>query len=318
MKTLFQNLFEQQKTSLDYFFQKVDLDEVESVFQTLLSCRGLIVLTGVGKSGLIAQKIAATLVSTGTRALFLCPTNALHGDIGILGANDLLIAFSKSGQTEELIKLLPYVKKKGIPTISVVSSTCSKLEQGTDQTVHLPVLRELCPLNLAPTTSTAIQLLFGDILAMALMQQKRFETDDFALNHPAGLLGRKITTRVADLMFQGKNLPLCKPNDKLLHILHELSEKQCGCLLVVDDHFGLLGVFTDGDLRRAIQHKGTNVLESTIQELMTSKPHFITPSQLAFDALKKMEDHFITTLPVIENDQVIGLIRMHDIIQSRL
>lgn len=313
-------LFEDQRRYLNHFFDSVQLEEAETVFEKLLHCQGVCVLTGVGKSGHIAHKIATTLSSTGTRAIFLSPAHALHGDIGFLSSQDAFLAFSKSGESQELIDLMPHVEKRGTLRIAIVSAQNSRLEKAADLAVHLPVKRELCPYDLAPTTSTAVQLIFGDCLAIALMQAKKFSLDNFAANHPAGFLGRKITLRVSDLMLKGEKIPLCKPTDRLIDLLSELSMKRCGCLLVVEGK-KLQGIFTDGDLRRAIETQGPKVLQKTMEEVMTQTPRFITPDELAFDAMRQMEEdpsRLITVLPVLEGDQILGLIRMHDILQAGL
>lgn len=315
------DLFESQKLSMNHFFDTVDLHDVEKIVNLLLDCRGTVVLSGVGKSGLIAQKIAATFVSTGTRSIFLSPTDALHGDIGIVGSEDVFIAFSKGGGSEELLQLIPYVHIKGAKTVAVVSTQGSKLEKICSQTIHLPVLREICPHDLAPTTSTAIQLLFGDILAVALMRKRSFSVSDFASNHPGGVLGKKITLRVADLMFKGSSLPICKPSDKLIDMLHEFSSKKCGCLLIVDSNQDLLGIFTDGDLRRCIHMKGPPALEYTLEELMNRSPKSISYGKMALEAVHLMEEDpgkLITILPVLDGKKLVGLVRMHDIIQLGL
>jgi arabinose-5-phosphate isomerase len=318
---MLRKLLEKQKESLDYFFETIDVSEVENAFRLFSECKGTIVFSGVGKSGLVAQKIAATFVSTGTRALFLCPTNALHGDLGILSADDLFVALSKSGESQELLDLIPSVKKKGAKILSIVSKPGSNLETAANAAVHLPIDYELCPFDLAPTTSAAIQMMFGDLLAVALMQQKKFTIADFADNHPAGLLGRKVNLRVSDLMFKGSAVPVCRPADKLIDQLHEFSVKRCGCLIVTDENEQLQGIFTDGDLRRSIQTKGPKALESTLAELMTFSPKSISLEKLAVDAVRVMEENperLITVLPVLEGLKVVGLIRMHDIIQAGL
>lgn len=314
-------LFNSLKTAIDHFFDTVNLAEVEKVADLLQQCRGTIIFSGVGKSGLIAQKVAATFVSTGTRAIYLCPTSALHGDIGIVGADDIFVAFSKSGSSNELIDILPFVHQKGARSVAVVSASGSKLEQLCTLSVHLPVLRELCPHDLAPTTSTSVQLIFGDALAVELMRRKQFSVSDFACNHPGGLLGRKITLRVADLMFKGDSLPLCRPSDRLIDMLHEFSAKRCGCLLIVDGEGRLEGIFTDGDLRRCIHKGGPSALEQTLQELMTRAPKSVASDKLALDAVRIMEEDpgkLITVLPVLEGSRLVGLIRMHDVIQTGL
>ncbi len=318
---MLKTLLEKQKASLDYFFSNFDLKSAEKVLEKLRLCSGCVILCGVGKSGLIAQKIAATLVSTGTRATFLCPLNALHGDLGFVSSNDLLIFFSKSGESQELLDLLPFVKKRGAFTIGVISLKTSRLAKAVDLTMILPVDKELCPLDLAPTTSTAVQLLFGDVLAIQLMEDRNFSARDFALNHPSGMIGRKITMKVIDLMLQGEALPICKHNEKLIDTLHELSAKKCGCLLVCDEKKQLLGIFTDGDLRRALESKGAHVLQLPLSEIMTKVPQKIHPDELAFNAMQLMEANpkcLINVLPVVEGEKVVGLLRMHDLIQKGL
>lgn len=312
-------LFADQRRYLDGFFDTVDLEQTERVLQKMLQCRGFLVLTGVGKSGHIAEKIAATLVSTGCKARFLSSGHALHGDIGFLSEDDLLIAFSKSGESKELIDLLRCAQNRKVSSIAVVSQSDSRLARMSDLSIVLPVTRELCPYNLVPTTSTAVQLIFGDCLAVALMKARQFSLDDLASNHPAGLLGRKITLKVADLMLKGDLLPLCAPSLSVLEVLHELSAKRCGCLLVVDEALSLKGIFTDGDLRRALEKKGQDALQMRVDQFMTLSPKTIRSDVLAWDALQKMEEdpaRLITALPVIEEERVVGLIRMHDILQA--
>jgi len=314
-------LFENFRHHLNYFFDHIPNDKMKQVFDAALSCRGTIFLTGVGKSGFIAQKIAATLVSTGTRALFLSPSDALHGDIGIVSSNDLFLILSKSGESEELLALLPFIRKKGAALIGVVANPSSRLAKLSDLFVHLPLQKEICPYDLAPTVSTAAQLIFGDCLAIALMQKKSFTIADFASNHPGGFLGKKITLKVSDLMLKGDAVPLCKSEDRLIDILPELTGKRCGCILVTDKEKALQGIFTDGDLRRAILGKGNEALQTPMGDLMTHSPKTAEAKEFAVDALRKMEEDEsrpITVLPILEKGIVFGLLRMHDIIQSGL
>ena len=313
-------LFRDLRGHLDYFFERVDLNEVEKVLTRLSQCPGTIFLTGVGKSGHIAQKIAATLVSTGTKAAFLSPDHALHGDIGIVSPKDVCLFFSKSGESEELVQLALPIQKKQAEVIAVVSALRSRLAEHSDFSIYLPVQKELCPYDLAPTTSTAVQLIFGDCLAIALMQKKQFSLADFASNHPAGLIGRRITLKVADLMLTGDGLPKCTPQDRLIEVLHELSVKRCGCLLVLENKV-LQGIFTDGDLRRTIEEFGEKALQMPIGALMNPSPRFTTPDRFALEALHQMEEdptRLITVLPVIAEGLIVGLLRMHDILQSGL
>ncbi|MBS0653950.1 MAG: SIS domain-containing protein, partial [Verrucomicrobia bacterium] len=199
---LLKNILEQQKQYLDHYFHTLDLNQVERVVDACSRISGLIVFTGVGKSGIIAEKIAMTLISTGTKALYLPPTNFLHGDIGILSENDMLVLISRSGETEELLNLLPFARKRNTRLLAIVSNPQSRLAKMCDQFVNLPVEKELCPFDLAPTTSTAVQMLFGDLLSVALMRMKQFDLSTYALNHPSGSIGKKMSIKVEDVMFK--------------------------------------------------------------------------------------------------------------------
>ncbi|MBA3957824.1 MAG: KpsF/GutQ family sugar-phosphate isomerase [Parachlamydiaceae bacterium] len=319
---MIKQLFAQKRQYINHFFETVDLSAAENFFDILRSCQGLIALTGVGKSGLVAKKIAVTLTSTGTRAIYLSPTNALHGDIGLLSNKDVCIAISKSGESDELLSLVPTLKNRGTRLLSIVSNPNSRLAKHCDFSMTLPLEKELCPYNMVPTTSTSIQMIFGDVMAIALMKHQGFTLDQYALNHPAGTIGKRIILKVKDLMLTGKQIPICKPTDKLVDILVELSNKRCGCILVVDDHMSLQGIFTDGDLRRALLKQGPDSLGKPVQELMTRSPKWIDPSKLAWEAMQLMEadpKNAIAMLPVLdESGKVLGLIKLHDIIQSGL
>lgn len=318
---MLQDLFNEQRKYLEHFYECLDQKAAQIFFQACLACKGLLVLTGVGKSGIIAEKIAMTLISTGTRALHLPPTNFLHGDLGILTPDDLVILISKSGETEELLNLIPFIKKKKTSVLAIVSNPSSRLAKECDLSVYLPVEKELCPFDLAPTTSTAVQLIFGDVLAIALMKAKGFSIDDYALNHPSGTIGKKMTTKVEDLMWKGEQLPLCYPEDRLIDKLEDLTSKQCGCLLVVNQKHDLLGIFTDGDLRRALQRKGASVLQDPMLQLMSLCSITVSYNQLAWEAVKQMQKdpkRFVMVSPVVDQNKVVGIIRMHDIVQAGL
>lgn len=318
---MLKSIFQEQQKYINHFFESVDSVQAEKVLKKILGCMGVVIFSGVGKSGHIAEKIAATFSSTGTRSIFLDPAKALHGDIGLVSTQDLFIFFSKSGHSRELIELLPHVQKRGAFTIAVVSMAQSKLAKMADLTMVLPIQREICPHDLAPTTSTAAQLIFGDCLAVAVMRAKKFSLSDFAANHPAGSLGRKISFQVADLMLKGDAIPRCKPDNILLDVLHELSTKRCGCLLIADEQNRLHGIFTDGDLRRSIEANGPAALSMPLSKLMTPLPKCIAPDKLAFEAVQTMEEdpgRLITVLPVLDGEKVVGLIRMHDILQKEL
>lgn len=313
-------LFEKERSYLNHFFDHLDLSAVDRVLQELLDCKGIIVLTGVGKSGLVAKKVAVSMTSTGTRALYLSPTNALHGDIGILKPDDIFVILSKSGESDELMNLIPFVRNQGVKVVCIVSNEDSRLAKASDHVLYVAPERELCPFDMAPTTSTTIQGIIGDVLAIALMRKKNVSVDDFVKSHPAGRLGKRATITVRDLMLKGDAVPIGRPGDKLVDSLVELSNKQCGCILVVDDERRMLGIFTDGDLRRALQNLGVDALESPLEVLMTKKPRSISPDLLAYAAVKEMEANQkspIMVLPVLDDEKkVIGIIKMHDLIQS--
>lgn len=312
-------IFEEQRRYISYFFDHLDIAQIERLLQKCQQSRGCIFLTGVGKSGIVAEKIAMTLVSTGTKAFFLPALNFLHGDIGIVDKDDLVILFSKSGETEELLDLLPHLKKRDATTCAVVSNSLSRLALQADLSIVLPVEKELCPFDLAPTTSTEVQLLFGDALAIALMKSKGISLQAYKENHPSGAIGKKTTLRVEDLMIRGAGIPFCTPQDRLVDVLVELSNKKCGCLVVTDEQQVLQGIFTDGDLRRSLQTFTPAVLEKSIQDVMTRSVSSISKDALAWEALKLMQKdpkkwHMV--LPVVEGQKVIGILRMHDIIHS--
>ncbi len=312
-------LFNDQRKHLEFFFDHLDAQQAEAVFNLCANIKGFLVLTGVGKSGLVAEKIAMTLVSTGTKALYLPSLNFLHGDIGIVSSDDCVIVLSKSGETEELLSLVPYIRKKGAKLIALVSSSNSRLAQQADVALSLPVEKELCPFDLAPTISTEVQLLFGDVLTMALMRHKGFSLASYGENHPSGAIGKKATIKIGQIMIQGEALPLCRPNQKLLEVLTEFSAKRLGCLLVVDGQGKFQGIYTDGDLRRSLQAFGSDVMQKTIEELMTRSPISTQSDVLAWDALKLMQKdpkRWIMVLPVVEEEKVVGLVRMHDIIHT--
>ena len=313
-------LLKKARSHLDAFFDQIDVASLTQIFEIFLGCKGVLFFTGVGKSGLVAQKIAATMTSTGTKALALSPTDALHGDIGIVSKEDVFVILSKSGETEELLQILPFVRNKGAKLVAVISQEGSRLAKGCDLNIVLPFEKELCPFDLAPTTSTTTQLIFGDILAIALMRAKEFSLNEYASNHPGGQIGRRSSIKVSDLMVKGAELPIASPDHKLEEVLSDFSGKRCGCLIVVDQEKKLQGIFTDGDLRRSLQKHGGQVLSQPLSSLMTSEPRSVASHDLAWDALRLMETDQkrpITVLPVLdESSCVVGLIKMHDLIQS--
>lgn len=319
---MLKELLENERQYLNYFFDSLDKEAAEKMVNLLHDCQGTIFFSGVGKSGFVAKKIAATMTSTGTRALFLSPLDALHGDLGIVTNQDIFIILSKSGESDELLHLIPFIRNKGAKLLGVVSNSNSRITKGCDFSITLPLEKELCPFDMAPTTSTVIQMIYGDLLAIALMRMKNFGLDQYALNHPSGRIGKRINMKVKDLMLAVAHTPFCNPHDKVVDTLVELSNKRCGCVLVIDDKRVLQGVFTDGDLRRALLNEGPKALDYPIKQFMNQNPKWIGPGELAWDAMQRMEASHkqeVSFLPVLEEGkQVLGLIKLHDIVQSGL
>ena len=296
--------------------------EVERAIKLLAECRGKVVLVGVGKSGIIAQKIAATMTSTGTAAVYLHPSDALHGGLGIVTPDDAIIALSNSGETDEVLSMLPYLKHRRVPIVAVTGSLRSTLARHADVALDASVDQEACPLNLAPTTSTTVALALGDALAMVLMRVKGLTPDDFALNHPAGRLGKRLTLKVADLMHGGRDNPTIEADAPWLEVVAAITRGGLGAVNLIDSAGRLLGIITDGDLRRALQKVKLTDLETLHSEaIMTRDPVVASPDLLAYDALGLMENRpsQISVLPVVDKERVcVGLIRLHDVVRSGL
>ncbi|EPS63870.1 hypothetical protein M569_10910, partial [Genlisea aurea] len=315
------NLFKSQQNYLNHFFHNLDLSQTVVFTHALFNARGTIFFSGVGKSGFVSQKISQTLVSLGIKSGFLSPVDALHGDIGILSPEDLLVLFSKSGNSEELLRLVPCAKAKGVYVISVTSAKPNGLTGISDLNVHLPLERELCPFDLAPVTSTAIQMIFGDTVAIALMGAKHFSVEDYAANHPAGRIGKCLIFKVKNLMKTKDELPICRERDLIMDQLVELTSKGCGCLLVIDDAHRLLGTFTDGDLRRTLKASGEGIFKLTVGEMCNRNPRTIGPEAMAVEAMQKMESppSPVQFLPVIDVDNVlIGIVTLHGLVSAGL
>jgi len=314
------DLFEKQKKYLNFFFDNLNIEKANEILDLFTTCKNNIIFTGIGKSAIIAKKIAQTMLSTGTKAMFLSAVDALHGDIALISQEDIFVVLSKSGETKELIDLIFYVKKRKAKIVSFICNENSKIAKISDYFINLPLEKELCPYNLAPTTSTTLQLIFGDILTVALMQKnKNFSINDYAQNHPSGAIGLQINLKVEDLMIKEERLPICRENDIIKDVLPFLSSKKCGCLLIVDKKNNLKGIFTDGDLRRLLQKDNLDFINKKMKDIMTLSPVLIEKDLLAIDAMKLMEEKKqIFMIPVVENEKLIGLIRMHDIIQTGL
>jgi arabinose-5-phosphate isomerase len=272
----------------------------------------------MGKSGLICQKIAATMASTGTPALFLHPAEGIHGDLGMLMKGDLVIAVSNSGETEEIIRILPVIKRMGLPLIAMTGKPHSALARAADVLLDIGVAEEACPLGLAPTASTTATLAMGDALAVALLMERGFREEDFALFHPGGALGKRLLLRVEDLMHGGEEVPMAHLGTPLKEALFEITSKKLGITGVGNDRGELVGVFTDGDLRRTIE-KGFDALARPIGEIMTRCPKRILRSALAAEAVQIMEEHAITSLFVFDGedrDVPVGIIHLHDLLKA--
>ena len=301
---------------------RLDGAQVERVVSLIAGCKGKVVILGVGKSGIIGQKIAATMTSTGTAALYLHPSDALHGGLGIVQTDDVVIVLSNSGETDEIVAMLPYLKNREVAIIAIVGNLNSTLAQRADAVLDASVDKEECPLNLAPTTSTTVALAIGDALAMTVMKVKGLTSDDFAVNHPAGRLGKRLTLRVADLMHTNGENPTIATGSSWVDVVRAISKGGLGAVCVVDSSGRLAGIITDGDLRRAIERTSHDSLATlTGDDFMTRQPAVATPQLLAFDALRLMEDRpsQISVLPVVDEDQIcVGLIRVHDIVRSGL
>ena len=299
---------------------RLDGKEVERAIQLLAACRGKVVLVGVGKSGNIAQKVAATLTSTGTPAVHLPPSDALHGGIGMVTGEDAVVVISNSGETAEVVELLPYLQQKKVPVIAVVGDLRSTLARRADVVLDASVEKEACPLNLAPTTSTTVALAIGDALAMTLMRVKKLTPEDFALNHPGGRLGKRLTLRACDLMHGGDECPTITPEATLIECVREIGRGGLGAVNVVDERGRLVGIVTDGDVRRTLQQGRLADLETlTCGAIMTREPVVVTPDTLAHAALRLMEDRpsQISVLPVVDEERrSVGLLRVHDIVRS--
>ena len=291
--------------------------EFDRAVQLLLECRGRVVVTGMGKSGIICRKIAATLSSTGTAAFFLHPAEAIHGDLGALRDDDVVLALSYSGETEELIRLLESLRRIGAKLIALTGNPQSTLGRAADITLNCGIAEEACPLNLAPTASTTAALAFGDAIAMALCVRKGFREEDFASLHPGGKLGRRLM-RVEQAMQAGDAAPVVRTTTRMADVFHEMSSKRLGMTCVVDASDRLVGVFTDGDLRRLMTREA-DVLAMTAGDVMTPRPITIDRQLLAVEALRIMETHKITSIVVVDRSgRVEGVVHLHDLWRTQL
>jgi arabinose-5-phosphate isomerase len=296
---------------------RIDGEFVRAV-ELLRACRGRVVVTGMGKSGIICRKIAATLTSTGTAAVFLHPAEALHGDLGIIQPDDVVMAVSSSGETAEVLRLLETIKRIGARLVAITGAPTSTLAEAADVSLDCSVTEEACPLNLAPTASTTAALAIGDALAMTLLVAKGFRQEDFANLHPGGKLGKKFM-RVESLMHAGEHCPLVSPGTRMRDVIYEMSRKGLGMTCVVGDQHELLGIITDGDLRRLME-RGGDILALTAADVMTRNPISVGPRTLAAEALHVLEQRKITAVVVADGErrQVVGVVHMHDLWRTEL
>ncbi len=295
--------------------ERID-ENIEKAIDIIFNCKGKVIVTGMGKTGIIARKIAATFSSTGTTAIFLHAAEGIHGDLGILQKDDVVIAVSKSGNTPELVSIIPYIKFNKIPLIAITGNIHSKLAKNSDVVIDCFVPKEYEPFGLVPTASTTVALALGDAIAVALLKKKDFKESDFARFHPGGTIGKKLIYKVSDLMHSGKENPLVQNNVKMDKAILEMTSKGLGCTNVVDENGKLVGIVTDGDLRRFLS-KGYTDLNIIVTEAMTLNPKHTFPETLAVDALNLMEESKITMLPVVnESNETVGMLHMHDLIDA--
>ena len=287
--------------------------------QLMFECPGRVIVSGMGKSGHIARKIAATLASTGTPAFFVHPGEASHGDLGMITQKDVVLALSNSGETDELLTILPLIKRQGIPLIAMSGNSGSSLARLSDVHLDTSVPAEACPLGLAPTSSTTATLVMGDALAIALLEARGFTDEDFARSHPAGSLGRQLLLKISDVMHTGAKIPAVGPQATLTEALVEMTQKGLGMTAIIDADQHLLGVFTDGDLRRAVDDDDIDLRMTPVTRLMTAHPKTISADKLAVEAAQLMEAYKIHALLVVsEDNRVVGALNIHDLLRARV
>ena len=296
--------------------EKLD-SSFEKAIDIIYECKGRVVVTGMGKSGLVGKKIAATLASTGTPAFFMHPAEASHGDLGMVTADDVIIAISNSGETDEIIGLIPFLKRFNVTIISLTGKSGSTLAMASNVNLDISVAEEACPLGIVPTASTTATLAMGDAIAVSLLTKRGFKVEDFAFFHPSGSLGKKLFIRVKEVMHSGNSLPLISPDSSLTEAVMEISSKRLGTTVITDQSRSILGVITDGDVRRGIEKWGKSFFDMKAGEVMTRHPKAITEHELAAKALSIMEKHAITSLVVAdEENRILGVVHLHDILKK--
>lgn len=293
-------------------------EEFARAIDVLLGCRGKVIVTGVGKSGIVCRKMAATFSSTGTPALFLHAGEGTHGDLGTLGRGDVLIAVSNSGETEEVLRVLPLARRFGVPLVAMTGRPDSTLARAADVALDVSVPEEACPHGLAPTASTTVTMALGDALAVALLDARGFSADDFARSHPGGSLGRKLLTHVSDVMRTGDAIPAVALGATLAEAVIEISRKGMGMTAVIDGGQRLIGIFTDGDLRRSLE-RDVNLRGTRVDDVMTRNPRCVRPDALAAEAVEMMERTKSTQIPVVDAEgRLVGALNIHDLFRSKV
>ena len=317
IKQLGKAVIETEQSALSLLIDRID-DKFALACETILACTGRVVVIGMGKSGHIGNKIAATLASTGTPAFFVHPGEASHGDLGMITTQDVVMVLSNSGETDEVVALLPVIKRLNTPMIALTGNSDSTLANVATVNIDVSVEKEACPLGLAPTASTTATLAMGDAIAIALLEARGFDEKDFALSHPGGTLGRRLLIHVSDIMHTGDQIPRVNESAILSEALVEMSQKGLGVTTIVDNDDHVLGIFTDGDLRRALD-ANVDIKTCKVSEVMTKNGKNITQDSLAASALALMEEHRINALVVIdEQEKLIGILNMHDLLRARV
>jgi arabinose-5-phosphate isomerase len=317
IQSIAKEVIRQEAEALHKIIELID-DEFESCVYTILNSGGRVVISGIGKSAIVAQKIVATLNSTGTPALFMHAADAIHGDLGMIQDNDTVLLISKSGDTPEIKVLVPLVKRTGVKMIAMVSNRESYLAKNADFVLHAYAAKEADPLNLAPTTSTSVTMALGDALAICLLEARGFTNDDFAKYHPGGALGKRLYLKVCDL-YPHNAIPKVSENASLQEIILEMTSKRLGATAVVMEENQMAGIITDGDLRRMLkEHKGTDLLDLKARDIMTVSPVTVSPEEYAVNALEIMQARSITQVIVVENNEVLGFVHLHDLLREGL
>lgn len=304
-----------ERDAVTELLSRLDTSALETACNLLMNCKGRVVVTGMGKSGHIGNKIAATMASTGSPSFFVHPAEAAHGDMGMITQNDVVIALSNSGESSEIITLLPLIKRLNIPLISLTGNDNSSLAKAANSHLNVGVSKEACPLDLAPSSSTTVALVMGDALAIALLEARGFTAEEFAFSHPGGSLGRRLLLKVKTIMHCGSQIPQVSETTSIKDALMEMTQKGLGMTTVLNDDGHLEGIFTDGDLRRTLD-KDLDLQNTPVIDAMTTNFSSIHPEKLAAEALQVMEEKKINALVVVEQDQLVGVLNMHDLLRA--